>query len=922
MEQVFIENGDKYEPLQRFNLKAAKASTAFGTSQSSNSRFEVRRHPVVQSINANTVNRSGVTASARVDAPGRPASASRPASSTVARPTGNARGGVTASARVDAPGRPASVNRPTNSTVARPTGTTGSRPSGTVVNRPVNTAVNRPTGTTVNRPTNSTVSRPTGTTGSRPTGSTVARPTGTTGSRPSGTVVNRPVNTAVNRPVNTAVNRPVNTAVNRPTTNTVSRPTSSTVSRPSSSTVSRPTSDTIRRPSTNTSAGSRPPLTGWRPGFAHLEAMRQIKLGQIVGALLNRKQNVLEPEYPVIKEEGNLTSNTKLTCVDGSSRMIPDVELMPHNGRLFYYEDVNDSDGKHAGYVGYVSIKYGFFCPSPTVKMLATEVDSAKLNLKTNNDSFVIEGTIDHRRHSIRFNLKDEAVKIAFCNLGSQIDAMKCDVDIYYKFSGYSVQKTNLKVYRPIARRTETALRRAARLRINVPTVVRAVEMEKRKLKSETPLYVKSSFIVKTRKSLNYPLDHFQQLYQCFSGTISGNPFQLNDDFSEYQRVTCLSPKYRDLVEVYKSLFAKNSFLLFPKRYYIARNAQRACIYSTCFLNEEGITEKQQELSKVNFSFDVAPALSEYDLAQLRMELYENGLLDKDMSGEVRKNMIFDEITFNFPNDIGAESSINGNEFFSDASIVKDGQYFNIICETEKLSSASMFITNINSARPWYFNINSKYKDIENSATVELDILKTIGEFLDWEVSDDGIVITNNSYSPCSISSMMLFTSDGECLENSDIFKEDNYLESFQTRAIDLHELTDNPAFLNPEIAFFKYESIENIADEFRQAIDELSSYYRNIVLDFSGLDDDVESLEVDIKHVSTGCVYNFLKERKEFEMPLNLSIIMKNEVETVTQLEITRKFRDRNGNSVREDCLNWDYSKSALIDLSLPSQD
>ena len=874
MEQVFIENGGKYEPLQRFNLKAAKASTAFGTSQSSNSRFEVRRHPVVQSINANTVNRSGVTASARVDAPGRPASASRPASSTVARPTGNARGGVTASARVDAPGRPASVNRPTNSTVARPTVTAA------------------------NRPTNSTV----------------ARPTGTTGSRPSGTVVNRPVNTAVNRPVNTAVNRP--------TTNTVSRPTSSTVSRPSSSTVSRPTSDTIRRPSTNTSAGSRPPLTGWRPGFAHLEAMRQIKLGQIVGALLNRKQNVLEPEYPVIKEEGNLTSNTKLTCVDGSSRMIPDVELMPHNGRLFYYEDVNDSDGKHAGYVGYVSIKYGFFCPSPTVKMLATEVDSAKLNLKTNNDSFVIEGTIDHRRHSIRFNLKDEAVKIAFCNLGSQIDAMKCDVDIYYKFSGYSVEKPTLKVYRPIARRTETALRRAARLRINVPTVVRAVEMEKRKLKSETPLYVKSSFIVKTRKSLNYPLDHFQQLYQCFSGTISGNPFQLNDDFSEYQRVTCLSPKYRDLVEVYKSLFAKNSFLLFPKRYYIARNAQRACIYSTCFLNEEGITEKQQELSKVNFSFDVAPALSEYDLAQLRMELYENGLLDKDMSGEVRKNMIFDEITFNFPNDIGAESSINGNEFFSDASIVKDGQYFNIICETEKLSSASMFITNINSARPWYFNINSKYKDIENSATVELDILKTIGEFLDWEVSDDGIVITNNSYSPCSISSMMLFTNDGECLENSDIFKEDNYLESFQTRAIDLHELTDNPAFLNPEIAFFKYESIENIADEFRQAIDELSSYYRNIVLDFSGLDDDVESLEVDIKHVSTGCVYNFLKERKEFEMPLNLSIIMKNEVETVTQLEITRKFRDRNGNSVREDCLDWDYSKSALIDLSLPSQD
>ena len=56
MDQVFIEEGEKFVPQQRFNLKAARSSTAFGKSDNTQSRrFEVKRHPIVQSIKAEEV---------------------------------------------------------------------------------------------------------------------------------------------------------------------------------------------------------------------------------------------------------------------------------------------------------------------------------------------------------------------------------------------------------------------------------------------------------------------------------------------------------------------------------------------------------------------------------------------------------------------------------------------------------------------------------------------------------------------------------------------------------------------------------------------------------------------------------------------------------------------------------------------------
>ena len=824
MDQVFIEKGNKYIPLQRFDLKAAKASTAFGEVQNLGNSFEVRQHPVVQSINTRTISRPSTTTSDRSDLSKTPI--------TINGPT---------------------TNVPDPSKVYRAPAIS----SGKVI-RPNSSSIQRPSGTTVIRPNSSSIQRPSGT--------------------------------------------------------TVTRPNSSSIQRPSGTTITRPNSSSIQRPSDTTVISHFLSLDPSR--LERYERLKKRKtIGQIIDALLYYKQYVLKPDYPMITDESNLTCDTKLTCIDGSICMIPNVELSPYNGNLFYYEDVISSEGKNTGYIGNVTLSYKFVSSDPTVRMLPVDIDSVKLNLKTNSETYAIEGFVNNEKRCITISLKNEAVKIAFCNLVSQIDEMKCDIDIYYKFSGYSVSQRPLKVYHQKLNVVEDHLQVTNNKKRITPRIMQL--LERKIANKDNPLYVKSIFIVKTRKTLNYPQNEYQSFYKHLSEVISGNPFKLNDDFSEYQRINCLSAKFKDLVDVYKSLFTKNSFLLFPKRYYLARNAEMACIYSTCFLNEEGVTENEQEISKVRFSFDVAPVLSEFDLIELKIELYDNNLLDKGFSDEGRMSMIFDEVLFNFPNDIGAESSINGDDFINNGSMVKDGQFFNIICETEELRTASLFITDINSAYPRFFNIVSKYKDLHCSAVVELDINKTIGEFLDWQIFDDVVTITNTSYSPCIISEVMLFTNEGKCYLNDLCFSDSEYLESFQSIAINIKDLTDDPAFLKPEIMFFKYESIEDIKSEFLQSTDQITSYYRNITLDFSGIDKNVATMEINIKHVSTGNNYSFRKKRAQKDQMLNLMLITKNENEPITILEISRVYRDDDGKILLEDSFEWNYNDGALIDLS-----
>ena len=132
----------------------------------------------------------------------------------------------------------------------------------------------------------------------------------------------------------------------------------------------------------------------------------------------------------------------------------------------------------------------------------------------------------------------------------------------------------------------------------------------------------------------------------------------------------------------------------------------------------------------------------------------------------------------------------------------------------------------------------------------------------------------------------MLFTNEGKCYLNDLCFSDSEYLESFQSIAINIKDLTDDPAFLKPEIMFFKYESIEDIKSEFLQSTDQITSYYRNITLDFSGIDKDVATMEINIKHVSTGNNYSFRKKRAQKDQMLNLMLITKNENEPIFTAE------------------------------------
>ncbi len=657
-------------------------------------------------------------------------------------------------------------------------------------------------------------------------------------------------------------------------------------------------------------------------------------LGSLIGALLENKR--LIPDYPIIEDESKLTSDSVLTCVDGSECMIPDIKVSPYNNNLFYYEEMVNNEGKPDGYVGRVSLKFDIVELASNMRFLPIEIDTVCLNLKTSKEIIKIEGKIDLESHSLVFDLMGEAVKIAFLNLASKIEANQCDIDLFCKFVGYSLQKRVSKVFKlmkPMLKETKIERKSLKRKAFLSPEVVVPVASKTKFLRnmdkvnqpgkaSDEVLHVKSSFIVRINKPLSFPLESNQSLYRNINGIIKGNPFKLNDDFSEYRQIFCPGIN-REIVSVYKSLFTKNNFLLFPNKYYIARNSDQPCINSTYFLSEEGVIENEQEISVVSFSFNIAPALSEFDLAKMKMILRENGLLDKELSIEESKNKYLEEIRFNFPNDVGAESMPGGDEFLATANLTHDGQYFNIICETNDLGKASLFITDINGAIPRFFNILSKHKEIFNSAVVELDMNKTTGEFLNWEISNDELLIINTSYSPCHISNVMLLNKEGDVFYNTEYFQNAGNLGSGEYKSIKIKDLTNRAEFLKPVKVFVEYESIEDISKEFRQEIDQITSYYLNVILDFSNIaEKGVYSMRTEVTHTSSGISYPFVIEKKDFDKPIPLTIITKNEVESTSVLQISRMYYDKSGNFIKKDSLQWDYSKGSTIDLSLKKQE
>ncbi|MBC8644579.1 hypothetical protein H9W95_12465 [Flavobacterium lindanitolerans] len=132
--------------------------------------------------------------------------------------------------------------------------------------------------------------------------------------------------------------------------------------------------------------------------------------------------------------------------------LFPEIEIAPNNNTLFYYENVLDKSGKNSGLMGRVTLKYTIKNKplKANEKNIALNLKEAVLNLKIKDDSIKINGIVTPEKNEIQFDLKDEAVKIAFLNLITQINNLKSSIDLFFEFKGYSKFRKNFLVARNI----------------------------------------------------------------------------------------------------------------------------------------------------------------------------------------------------------------------------------------------------------------------------------------------------------------------------------------------------------------------------------------------------------------------------------------------------------------------------------------
>ena len=155
--------------------------------------------------------------------------------------------------------------------------------------------------------------------------------------------------------------------------------------------------------------------------------------------------------FPFIENTSNITSKSTFKEFGNSKLQLkfPEVELLPRNGTLFYYENVYDKSGEIRGYLGSVTLKYNIKKPKKSkIGYIDVKLKQAILNLKVgNNENLSINGIVNEEKKEITFKLKDEAVKIAFANLTSKFEKLIPDIDLFFNFKGYSKPPKNSLIF-------------------------------------------------------------------------------------------------------------------------------------------------------------------------------------------------------------------------------------------------------------------------------------------------------------------------------------------------------------------------------------------------------------------------------------------------------------------------------------------
>lgn len=651
---------------------------------------------------------------------------------------------------------------------------------------------------------------------------------------------------------------------------------------------------------------------------------------------------ILESYFPLIEGDKEITENDSFKDYfkNEITLFFPQVEVEPNNGALFYYEEVLGKSADNGGFMGRVTLKYSIKNRplQADQRSIALNLRQAVLNLKVKNDIVRVNGTVNTVTQEIQFDLIDEAVKIAYSNLTSKIDNLMCNVDLFFDFKGYSKVKRNflfakdIAILRsPIVTKTDmtakTTLQPKATL-IASPLMIKtartgtvAPKMVISGIRRDNDIdgevqeeYVKSTFLIKINKTINYPRlpNVATTLYQNSDGPFSNNPFNLNEDFSEFKQIFVSGFNFNKL-SIYKSMVQPNTFLLVSKIYSLSKdlNSMKPCVTTIFHAYEEG-AGTAEEISTISFNFAVRPNLSDFDLAKLKIALLQNNFIDGDPAD------YFDKVQFLFPNDMGAEFEVNGNYFLQKAQVTADGKHYIFDLSTENLSEASILINALNNTITQYANINFKYKEIKDTSVIELNLEQTIGEVLGALVDNPTkkIQISNQSISNCKLNSILLLYNQNSTYLNSAFFKNYPQLISNDIKFLDF-------AALNPSSSgelknvFFDFENIENITSEFSQIVSQSTSYNRYIQVQIKSQAAATSRITIELTVQETGSKFAVERLKSEFSTPILFNFIVKNTANSNTLISYKVNYFDKNDNLTNSKNEVFDFSKTSIITIN-----
>ncbi|BDU26344.1 hypothetical protein [Flavobacterium sp. GSB-24] len=652
---------------------------------------------------------------------------------------------------------------------------------------------------------------------------------------------------------------------------------------------------------------------------------------------------IIENYFPLIEGDNAITENDSFKDYfkNEITLFFPQIEIEPNNGTVFYYENVPDKSGNKGGLLGKVTLKYSIKNKTlqANQKSITLNLREAVLNLKVNRDFIKINGIVNTATQEIQFYLIDEAVKIAFLNLVSNLNDLKCNIDLFFDFKGYSKIKRNFLFARDISilrsqdvikkdfTSPKTVLQPKATL-ISSPLMVRsdlgikvAPKVAISEIQRENSIkadvqeeYVKSTFLLKINKTVSYPIgaDPASSLYKTIGGGFVNIPFNLNEDFSQFKQIFVTGFNFSKL-SIYKSMVQPNTFLLISKIYSLSKdlNTMKPCISTIFHAYEEG-AGTEEEISKISFQFAIGPNLSDFDLAKLKIALLQNNFIDGDAAD------YFDKVQFLYPNDISADYEVSGNYFLQQSDITTDGKHFLFNLSTENLSEASIMINALNNTITQYANINFKYKEIKDSSIIELNIEQTIGEILETLIDNTAkkIQINNQSISNCKLNSILLVYYQNATYLNSVFFKNYPQLISNDTKLLDFSAI-DPSASSELKNVYFDFENIENISSEFSQVVSQSTAYNRYIQVQIKSQTAATSRITIDLTVQETGSKFSIERLKAEFSTPILFNFIIKNTTNNNTLILYKVNYFDKNDNLTATKNEVFDFSKASIITIN-----